>query len=61
MIILDRALEERHREGNPIRVAMVGAGFMAHGIALQILTAVRGMELVAISNRHVDRAKDAYA
>ena len=39
---------------------MVGAGFMGRGIALQILTVVPGMELVAISNRHLDGAKRAY-
>ncbi len=33
---------------------------MGRGIALQILTAVPGMRLVAISNRHVDRAKQIY-
>jgi predicted homoserine dehydrogenase-like protein len=61
MIIVDRALEKRHLEGNPIRVAMVGAGFMARGIALQILTTVSGMQLVAIANRHLDGAQRAYA
>ena len=44
MIITDKALEKRHREGNPIRVAMVGAGFMGRGIALQLSTAVPGMK-----------------
>jgi predicted homoserine dehydrogenase-like protein len=61
MIIVDTALEERRRAGNPIRVAMVGAGFMARGIALQILSAVPGMRLVAIANRHVGKAHEAYA
>jgi predicted homoserine dehydrogenase-like protein len=61
MIIVDNALEERRREGNPIRVAMVGAGFMGRGIALQILSAVPGMRLVAIANRHVGKAHEAYA
>jgi predicted homoserine dehydrogenase-like protein len=60
MIIVDKALERRHAEGNPIRVAMVGAGFMARGIALQILSHVRGMDLVAIANRHPDKAVRAY-
>lgn len=60
MIIVDRALEKRQQEGNPIRVAMVGAGFMGRGIALQIFTAVPGMELVAISNRHLEGARRAY-
>jgi predicted homoserine dehydrogenase-like protein len=61
LIIVDRALEERERDGNPIRVAMVGAGFMGRGIALQILSAVRGMRLVAIANRNLEKAFDAYA
>ena len=61
MIIVDRLLERRHEEGRPIRVAMIGAGFMGRGIALQIATAARGMELVAIANRTIDRARDAYA
>lgn len=46
--------------GNPVRVAMVGAGFMARGIALQVNSSVPGMELVAISNRHIDGARRAY-
>lgn len=61
MIIVDKALEERQRAGNPIRVAMVGAGFMGRGIALQICNSVPGMELVAISNRHLEAARRAYA
>lgn len=60
MIIVDRALEQRQRDGKPVRVAMVGAGAMGRGIALQILTAVPGMELVAISNRHIDAARRVY-
>jgi predicted homoserine dehydrogenase-like protein len=60
MIIVDRALEKRHAANNPIRVAMIGAGFMGRGIALQIQSSVPGMELVAISNRHMDAAKRAF-
>jgi predicted homoserine dehydrogenase-like protein len=60
MIIVDRALAERERTGDPIRVAMVGAGFMGKGIALQIETATPGMRLVAIANRTVSKARDAY-
>jgi predicted homoserine dehydrogenase-like protein len=60
MIIIDRMLEERAIAGNPIRVAMVGCGFMGRVIALQILTAAPGMELVAIYNRHPERAVNAY-
>jgi predicted homoserine dehydrogenase-like protein len=61
MIIVDRALDERAKAGNPIRVGMIGAGFMGRGIARQILTAVPGMRLVAIANRTLDKAREAYS
>lgn len=61
MIIVDRALEQRAREGRPVRVAIVGAGAMGRGITLQIQTAVPGMNVVAISNRTIQRARDAFA
>jgi len=60
MILVDRELERRETEGKPIRVALVGAGFMGRGIALQIETATPGMKLVAIANRTLDRAHEAY-
>ncbi|WP_137759339.1 NAD(P)H-dependent oxidoreductase [Pontibacter sp. SGAir0037] len=60
MIIVDTALAKRHAEQNPVRVALVGAGFMGRGIALQICQYVQGMELVAISNRDTTKAKRAY-
>lgn len=60
MIIVDKALQRRKSEGKPIRVGMVGAGAMGKAIARQILTAVPGMELVAIANRHPEAARDAY-
>jgi predicted homoserine dehydrogenase-like protein len=60
VIIVDSALKKRQEDNNPVRVAMIGAGFMGRGIALQIQTSVAGMELVAIANRHLDGAKKAY-
>jgi predicted homoserine dehydrogenase-like protein len=60
MIIVDKALQQRQEAGKPVRVAMVGAGFMGRGIALQICNYVPGMELVAIANRHIDSARRAY-
>lgn len=60
MILVDRALDEREREGKPIRVAMVGAGFMGRGIARQIVRSARGVRLVAIANRHPEKARHAY-
>lgn len=61
MMLVDSALGRRADEGRPVRVAMVGAGFMGRGVALQICRYVRGMELVAIANRHIDQAVRAYA
>ena len=60
MIIIDTALKQREEDNNPITVGIIGAGYMGRGIALQILTAVPGMRLVAISNRTVSRAEQAY-
>ncbi len=60
MILVDTALHTRHAEGRPIRVGMVGAGFMAQGVARQILRSVPGMTLSAIANRTVERARYAF-
>lgn len=60
MIIIDTALKKRAEEGNPIRVGLVGAGAMARGVANQIVNAVPGMELVAISNRTPENALRAF-
>ena len=60
MIIVDTALEQRRAQGNPVRVAMVGAGYMGRGIALQIISSMPGMRLVAIANRTPARAESVY-
>jgi predicted homoserine dehydrogenase-like protein len=60
MIIVDTALARRLADRNPVRVAMVGAGYMARGIALQILTAMPGIRLVAVSNRTLPQAQRLY-
>ncbi|MBI1241388.1 NAD(P)H-dependent oxidoreductase [Umezakia ovalisporum] len=60
MIIIDRALQARAAAGNPVKVGMIGAGFMGRGIANQIINSVPGMELVAIFSRQIDAAKRAY-
>ncbi|MEJ2483219.1 MAG: NAD(P)-dependent oxidoreductase [Gemmatimonadota bacterium] len=59
MIIIDTALAEREARGEPVRVALVGAGFVARRVALQFLTAARGMQLVAIANRTPANAEAA--
>lgn len=60
MIIVDRALAERQAAGRPVRVAMVGAGFMGRGVADQIVRRTPGMQLVAVANRHLAGAVRAY-
>jgi predicted homoserine dehydrogenase-like protein len=60
MIIVDRGLAERAAADNPIKIALVGGGYMARCIALQIVTASRGMRLVAIANRTIEKAENAY-
>ena len=60
MIIVDKALEDREKEGRPVRVGVIGAGFMGRGITLQITTAIAGMRVVAVSNRTISEAERAY-
>lgn len=59
MIIVDTALEEREREHKPIRVGIVGAGYMGHGIAVQLLKPPVGIRLAGISNRTLSKAEKA--
>jgi predicted homoserine dehydrogenase-like protein len=60
VIIIDTALAKRAAAGRPIAVGMIGAGFMARGIANQIIHSVPGMRLVAIANRTVSNARRAF-
>lgn len=61
MIIVDTALKARAEAGNPIKVGMIGAGFMGWGIANQIINYLPGMELVAVYSRSLKGARKAYA
>ena len=63
MHIVDTTLQRHAAEGKPaIRIGMIGAGFMAGGVALQLETVHREtMRLVAIANRTPDNAVNAYA
>ena len=60
MILVDDALKRRESEGNPIRVGLIGAGFMGQGISNQIINSFPGMKLSAIFNRHIEKAFKAY-
>lgn len=61
MIIVDTALAKLAADNKPIRLAMIGAGFMGRGVALNIIQSTPGIELVCIANRNIEGARRAYA
>jgi predicted homoserine dehydrogenase-like protein len=61
MHIIDTALRKRADEGNPIRVGVIGAGFMADGLTNQIVNSTPGMTLVAIANRTPEKGTELFA
>ncbi len=61
MLIVDTALRKRAEGNNPIRVGILGAGFMCQGLANQIAHSVPGMRVAAISNRRPERALNVLA
>jgi predicted homoserine dehydrogenase-like protein len=60
MIIVDTALAKREAEGRPIRVGMLGAGFVGSGAAVQIIQYTQGMTLAAIACRRVEQGMAVY-
>jgi predicted homoserine dehydrogenase-like protein len=60
VILVDTALKARAEQGKPIRVAIVGAGFMCQGLTNMIVNSTPGMRVVAISNRKPQRAVDVF-
>ncbi len=60
MIIVDTQLQKREDENRPVRVAIIGAGYMGRGIAHQFLRPVTGMRLAGVCNRTVAEAERAY-
>ncbi|HYD16676.1 MAG TPA: NAD(P)-dependent oxidoreductase [Candidatus Nanoarchaeia archaeon] len=58
MILVDTALQKREAEGRPVRVALLGAGFMAQGLSNHIVNTTVGMRLVGIYGRKPQRAYD---
>lgn len=61
MIIIDRLLERRAAEGKPVRVGMIGCGFMGQGIVNQIVNSAPGMDVAVVFNRDPERARRAFA
>ncbi|QWG24797.1 NAD(P)-dependent oxidoreductase [Bradyrhizobium sediminis] len=60
MWIVDTALKARADQNRPIRVGIVGAGFMCQGLTNQIVNSTPGMRVVAISNRRPERAVSVF-
>jgi len=60
VILVDTALKARAEQGKPIRVAIVGAGFMCQGLTNMIVNSTPGMRVVAISNRRPQRAVEVF-
>jgi predicted homoserine dehydrogenase-like protein len=60
VIIVDTALRAREEQGKPIRVGMIGAGFMGQGLTNQIVNSVPGMRMAAVYNRKPERAIGVY-
>jgi len=56
MILVDTALAKREAMGQPIRVGLVGTGFMGAGVVRQIALFTRGMRIVAVANRNIATA-----
>ena len=59
MIITDTLLERRQAEGNPIRVGVVGPGFMARGMMNHIHHTTPGMVVAAVHARSPEKAHAA--
>jgi predicted homoserine dehydrogenase-like protein len=61
VIVVDNALRAREAQGQPVRVGMIGSGFMAQGLANQIIHSVPGMEMTAVYGRQLERARHVYS
>jgi predicted homoserine dehydrogenase-like protein len=60
VIVVDTLLAARQADGRPIRVALVGAGFMGRGLVNQIVNATPGMVVAAIAARRPEQGVRAY-
>ncbi|MGY1740262.1 MULTISPECIES: NAD(P)H-dependent oxidoreductase [unclassified Blastococcus] len=59
MIAVDTLLHRRQTEGRPVRLGLVGAGFMARGLINQVLNSTPGMQLSVVCNRTPAKAHAA--
>jgi predicted homoserine dehydrogenase-like protein len=61
MFLVDNALRDLEAKNTPIRVGLVGPGFLGYAIARQIIRYTTGMRLSAISSRDPARAAKAFS
>ncbi len=60
MIIVDKALKKRQQQENPVKVGIIGAGYMGRGTVLTIERSIPGMKVAALYNRTISKAKKAF-
>lgn len=60
MIIVDAKLKERHKNNDPIKVGFIGAGVMAKAALNLITNYIKGVKVVAVSNRTIEKARDIF-
>ncbi|MEX5719300.1 NAD(P)H-dependent oxidoreductase [Geodermatophilus maliterrae] len=51
MIAIDTLLRQRQTDGRPVRMGLVGAGFMAKGLVNQVVNSTPGVQLTVVCNR----------
>jgi predicted homoserine dehydrogenase-like protein len=56
MIILDNALERLETEERPLRLGIVGSGYMARGIVGQVLAGMPGLRIGGLAARNLEAA-----
>lgn len=60
MLYIDTLLQKLHDDNKPIRLGLVGSGFMAKGFVNQIARFVKGIEIVAVANRTPEKARKLF-
>jgi predicted homoserine dehydrogenase-like protein len=60
MVIVDTALKAREEQKKPIRVAILGGGFMSQGLTNQIVNSAPGMRMVAVYSRQPKKGLHVY-
>jgi predicted homoserine dehydrogenase-like protein len=51
VIAIDTLLRQRQTDGRPVRMGLVGAGFMARGLVNQVVNSTPGVQLTVVCNR----------